>query len=124
MRYVENNITDNDLKFKINELDQNNFFNSLMHILKIDKSFILNIYTKYKQNNNDSILSQNAKKFNKEINSDVEKLFNELYCINEDKYRFEFNFHPEYIAFNIFKYDHKNNDDIALTLNHQSTGFR
>lgn len=123
-KYKETNITDKDLKCKVNEIEKNSFFKDLIKILKVDKTLILNVYKNYRKNHNDCILHQETKDFNKNFRNDVENLFNQLYCIGDDKYHFEFNFQPEYIAFNIFKYDYESKREIALTLNHQSTGFK
>lgn len=124
-KYVEAAIYNKNLKCTIDELDKNHFFQHLIKISGINKKDLLKINEMYKNNHNPSIFNQYSNIFNSKFQK-INKLFNKLYCTNNDsnKYLFELQFNFPYLVFSLYKYDNETKTRILLDWEHQSTGFK
>ena len=117
LRYNQTEITNNQLFCFYHEIKNNTFIVSLLNAINVSISEIENIYNAYKNQSNKGILTSNEKILNKKLKR-LSDDFNILYLLEEDTYRFELNLESEKIFFNIFK------NDVPLTLDYQSTGFK
>ena len=124
IKYDEVNITSEDLKCNIKEIDNNIFFQKLINISRIEKKELLKIYKKYEENHSTSVFYKSMDDYNKKFEW-IQTLFNDLYCTEkENKYIFELHCEATHLVFVIFKYNEQTNEKTPLNLNYQSTGFK
>ena len=121
IRYDEEDIKDADLSCSIDEIDNSTFFVSLFKILDNGTQQIKNVYQTYRENESMSILYANGSKYTSDL-SKVSDYFNKLYCLGNNVYKFELHLEKNEINFVILK--KSKNNQIGLTLNYQSTGFK
>ncbi|MBO6073255.1 hypothetical protein J6P59_06675 [bacterium] len=67
IKYDEVNITNENLKCNIKEIDNNIFFQKLVDISRIEKKELLKIYKKYKENHSTSVFYKSMDDYNKKF---------------------------------------------------------
>lgn len=117
IQYKDKNITNKDLETTYDSIHKSKFFKHLLNSINVETTDFSNAYEKFKQKNIKGILKQLANNLNERLNAVSEK-FNQLYHLDNNQYRFEFDLESSKICFMIFRGEH------ALSLNQQSTGFR
>lgn len=122
IRYQQQNISDKDLSCTPDDANKNDFFKSILKVINGDEGQINNAYTTAKRNNSDGILETTSDSLNKSLLK-VAAYFNQLYCLDDNKYLFKIRLESNKVSFNIFR-EENDGTKVALVLNHQSTGFR
>lgn len=117
IQYKDENITNKDLETTYDSIHKSKFFKHLLYSIDVETSYISNAYEKFKKKNVKGILKKLANDLNKKLNS-VSERFNQLYHLDNNQYRFEFDLESSKICFLIFRGEH------PLSLNQQSTGFK
>ena len=124
IRYEEHHINNKDLICNANEIEKSNFFNAILKMMGSDISELKTTYDQLHEINNRSILVSESNRLTRKL-AKITKYFNELYCLDKDKYEFKIQLNPDDISFSIFKLNQSDPDDpVSLFLDYQSTGFR
>lgn len=119
IKYVEKQITSQNLKCNVDDLRDNLFFKSLFKAIGIDPTEIINGYKQYRQYNNSASLN----KMRRIVNEKTIKLneqFNKLYFAESDEYKFTIDIESNSLSFGMAR--GKDEDPIMIEM--QSTGFR
>ena len=87
IRYEEHHISNNDLICKADNLRKNTFFNGVLKIMGSDISELETTYQKFKDLDYWAVLTSEAKRLTNKLEK-ITKYFNDLYCLENDKYKF------------------------------------
>lgn len=117
INYQESPITNSKLSTDWSSISNNSFFTTVLNSIGVSNQEILNVYEEFKKYNNKGVLTTLAETLNKKLKT-ISKKFNDLYFLEEDSYKFKIDFESSKIFFSIFR------DGVAITLDHQSTGFK
>lgn len=121
LKYKETEINDVDLSCQIDKIDENPFFKSLFKILDGSIDNIKTIYEIYHENNSLSTLYKKGDEYTKKLLK-ISDYFNSLYCLDNNVYKFKLKLEKNEVNFTLFK--GKEENEVGLTLNYQSTGFK
>ena len=121
LNYADTNISDTDLSCSIDKIDTNSFFKSLFQILDGGTENIKTIYQIYHQNKGKANLYKKGDVYTKKL-EEISNYFNQLYCIDDNVYTFKLKLETTEVNFTIYKGTPEN--EVGLTLNYQSTGFK
>ena len=124
--YTEDHITNSDLNCDADDISNSKFFNGLLKIMGSNIKELENTYDNLRKTKNHAILGQQSRKLSKGLDK-ISKYFNELYCLDNDTYKFDIYLESTGVNFSLYKEETKPNGDkdlVALVLDHQSTGFR
>ena len=123
IRYVEHHITNEDLECDADQISNSKFFSALLKMMGSNIEELTHTYEQAKISR--GILISQSQKLSRRLDK-ITKYFNDLYCLDNNTYKFLIDLDATGINFSLFKED--NNDEldnlVALVLDHQSTGFR
>ena len=126
IRYTEDHITNDDLNCDADDISNSKFFNALLKMMGSDIKELENTYENLKESKNHAILGQQSRKLSKGLDK-ISKYFNELYCLDNNVYKFDIYLESTGVSFSLYKEEVRPNGDkdlVALVLDHQSTEFR
>jgi len=115
--YTERKFTNNDLKAGYQYLDRSEFFSAILKAMNVKKEEIINAYNTFNATGNKGVLKDLENKLNKKLKS-ISKRFNDLYFLEEEAYKFTFDFESNQINFIMYR------NGLSMTLDYQSTGFK
>lgn len=115
--YTERKFTNNDLKVSYQYLDRSEFFTAILKAINVKKEEIINAYNTFNTTGNKGVLKDLENKLNKKLKT-ISKRFNDLYFLEEDAYKFTFDFESNQINFIMYR------NGLSMTLDYQSTGFK
>ncbi len=115
--YTERKFTNNDLKVGYQYLDRSTFFTAILKAINVKKEEIINAYNTFNTTGNKGVLKDLENKLNKKLKT-ISKRFNDLYFLEEDAYKFTFDFESNQINFIMYR------NGLSMTLDYQSTGFK
>nr|WP_305873450.1 hypothetical protein [Helicobacter pylori] len=116
-----------DLMTTLDDLTQSEFFKLLFNA--IDQNAFEEIkeaYKAYAEKSQRGYLNQAERKYEKLINEEVSKHFNQMYFQNKNEdfyYEFDFKLDSQEISLSLFKRNKEKKEEV-LVLEHQSEGFR
>ncbi|WP_104712448.1 hypothetical protein [Helicobacter cetorum] len=115
-----------DLMTTPDDLTQSKFFNLLFNAVNKNAfEEIKNAYIKAKDKS-EGYLNQAGRKYEKLINEEISKHFNQMYFQNKNEdlyYEFDFKLDSQKVSLSLFKRNKKGKEEV-LELDHQSEGFR
>ncbi|WP_233707336.1 AAA family ATPase [Helicobacter cetorum] len=115
-----------DLMTTPDDLIQSKFFNLLFNAVNKNAfEEIKNAYIKAKDKS-EGYLNQAGRKYEKLINEEISKHFNQMYFQNKNEdlyYEFDFKLDSQKVSLSLFKRNKKSEEEV-LELDHQSDGFR
>ena len=123
IRYVEHHITNEDLECDAGQISNSKFFSALLKMMGSNIEELTHTYEQAKISR--GILISQSQKLSRRLDK-ITKYFNELYCLDNNTYKFLIDLDATGINFSLFKEDNSDelDDLVALVLDHQSTGFR
>lgn len=123
IRYVEHHITNEDLECDADQISNSKFFSALLKMMGSNIEELTHTYEQAKISR--GILISQSQKLSRRLDK-ITKYFNELYCLDNNTYKFLIDLDATGINFSLFKEDNSDELDnlVALVLDHQSTGFR
>lgn len=117
IRYADKQIGNNDVYSDYGNVSNNSFFNNLFKAIGYSVETLMRAYEAFKSDKNVGYLGKQERDVNKKLKK-VSDDFNRLYVKRTSKFKFEIKFESQKIFFSIY------DDDIPLTLDYQSVGFR
>ncbi|WP_418904614.1 ATP-dependent nuclease, partial [Helicobacter cetorum] len=115
-----------DLMTTLDDLTKSKFFNLLFNAVNKNAfEEIKNAYIKAKDKS-EGYLNQAGRKYEKLINEEISKHFNQMYFQNKNEdlyYEFDFKLDSQKVSLSLFKRNKKGGEEV-LELDHQSEGFR
>ncbi|AFI04095.1 hypothetical protein [Helicobacter cetorum] len=115
-----------DLMTTPDDLTKSKFFNLLFNAVNKNAfEEIKNAYIKAKDKS-EAYLNQAGRKYEKLINEEISKHFNQMYFQNKNEdlyYEFDFKLDSQKVSLSLFKRNKKGGEEV-LELDHQSEGFR
>ncbi len=117
IRYVDTPIGNKNIIADKGNIGSNRFFKVLFEAIDYSFDTLGRAYEAFSSNKNKGILNTQKSEINKKLEKIADD-FNRLYCVGDERYRFEIDLETNNIFFNIYN----GNKDVSL--DNQSTGFK